>query len=280
MPPLTTASTIPSITPSTTSPPADSSSSTPTSIPDTTQTPEPDPIPVDASSNGPTNAPSSDEDESISKTPKGTSSTIVAVSIAIPIIFLVVLASVVYLFIRRRRKLQRLSINTFMDQSDANYPEIGSPLEVRKEKLPAFLNDLLQGPPTPPPPIARKSQSSAEDPFKDQYFVVSPVPEGRSGGTMSFFPVPAGRDRALLQPPLIPQSPKPTFSTPLSRGKSVLSVISEVSLSEGSPSSQSEMRIAYQELRREANRADRNDNLDWRPGARQEYWVDTSWRGM
>ncbi|KAF8252208.1 hypothetical protein K440DRAFT_633446 [Wilcoxina mikolae CBS 423.85] len=247
-------------TPSTTPPPTDSPSPTPTPIPDTTQAPEPDPVPVNASSKVPTKAPATRESDSVETEGKdednGNSSSVIAISIAIPTIFLVALALAICLFVRRRRRLQRISIDTFMDQSDANYPEIGGPLEIRHEKLPPFLNDLLQGPPTPPPSVARKTYQNRnfpEDPFKDQYY---PMPEGRPGGTLSLFPPPVGRDRTPMQPPPIPQSPKPTFSSPRSRGKSVLSVISEVSLNEGSPNSQSELRMAYQELRREVNRVD------------------------
>ncbi|CCX13101.1 Protein of unknown function [Pyronema omphalodes CBS 100304] len=204
-------------------------------------------------------------------TTRGTSSSTLAVSITVPTISLFLLGAGLFFFIRRRRQksMARLSIDTFMDTSDANNPQIGAPLDVRHEKLPAFLNDLLQNEPPPPIRAARRpsipktelapsippAPVDDEDPFKDQYFVVAPVDEEGGQDALSIYPAPAAPRRV----PAIPASPKPTFSRSTSKASksvgraSVLSAISEAS-SGGSPNTSSAkkevVRVAYPSLQR------------------------------
>lgn len=72
---------------------------------------------------------------------------LIAAAVISPIAFLGLLGLGVFLFRRRRQKqLKRASINTFMDQSGPHSPQIGGPLDVRHEKLPDFLNDILRQP--------------------------------------------------------------------------------------------------------------------------------------
>ncbi|KAI5819843.1 hypothetical protein BZA77DRAFT_290517 [Pyronema omphalodes] len=203
-------------------------------------------------------------------TARGTSPSTLAVSITVPTITLFLLGAGLFFFIRRRRQksMARLSIDTFMDTSDANNPQIGAPLDVRHEKLPAFMNDFLQN--EPPPPILAARRPSIpknklipstppapidnEDPFKDQYFVVAPVDEGGQDA-LSIYPAPAATRRV----PAIPASPKPTFRRSTSKASksvgrtSVLSAISEVS-SGGSPKTSSakkeKVMVAYPSFQR------------------------------
>ena len=249
------------------------------------------PAPNHASDYGVTNAPTD--------TPT-TAPGVIAVAVALPLLFLAALVGAMYLFIRRRQK--RLSINTFMDESDANNPVIGSPLGAKKEELPPALNDLLRNglPISLPLPAAARGvalsppQRSDEDPFKDKYSAGSPVPGRGTGGgeggggardTFSLFPAPVGGRKPQPPPPAptptpppIPQSPKPVFSVSRSTSPAdwPLSMVSEVSMGGSSSNTEVDMRFAFRELQ--------NDDLGQQSRAGQdgEYsgWGGASEQGF
>ena len=111
----------------------------------------------------------------------------IAALVTIPLVVAAIIAVGIFLWFRRRNKLRRSSIRTFMDQSAPHEPTIGRPLDVRHMKLPPALNDMMLAapnaptrcysslapatpppPPTPPirpPPQSQRTTPPPRDPF-------------------------------------------------------------------------------------------------------------------
>jgi hypothetical protein len=166
---------------------------------------------------------------------------------------------------------------------DRYEPQIGGPLDVRREKLPDFLNDILRTPESPgfigggpratgtTSPLAvqePKPPKRLEDPFRDTESSEPSTPTpSMTGVGMPAFPTPRSRGEVPPVPPVpqhppYPQNPRTAATTPTTRTQSVLSIISEASLGGNSPNTQVEMRMAYQALKKEVGARDDLES-DW-----------------
>ncbi|KAA8895139.1 hypothetical protein FN846DRAFT_997641 [Sphaerosporella brunnea] len=197
---------------------------------------------------------------------KRTSPAIIATAVVVTLVALGFLGGF-FFWRRRKQRLKRLSINTFIDKYE---PQIGGPLDARREKLPDFLNDILRANESPGiitggPPVAASSSAQEpnppnppQNPFRSPGASPKPPPSMVSRG-LPAFPKPRSRSGDVPPVPTIPPSPQPTrtaATTPATRTQSVLSAISEVSLGGNSPNTQVELRMAYQALKREVGARD------------------------
>lgn len=143
--------------------------------------------------------------------PKNSSSPIVIAAIAAPLSIFFILGLGLFLWVRRRNKLRRASITTFMDESDANQPIIGAPLDVRHEKLPPVLNGILQTPPsqrktlppidpfmTAPPTVQRTSSLYSDQLEKEE--AVAPVRQGLPSNPRELSARPSVRKPSVRRP--------------------------------------------------------------------------------
>ena len=197
---------------------------------------------------------------------------LIAAAVVSPIVFLALVGGAALLLRwHHRQRLKRASINTFMDQSGPHSPQIGGPLEVRHEKLPDFLNDILRqpdissaphvpgyenpetlGPPYRAPPTATPPPVQKQTSTTTAAATATAAPEAYTPPPLAG--IPAYENPELVYPGYEnpfrdPITTNRSFPAPLllTRGAS-LSAISERS-SGGDP--QAEMRPAYRALRRE-----------------------------